>query len=83
MAFKMPTLRDIPRQITSDLPSFDFDDINKESSVAKGGYGFVYKALIKIKHKKIASESSQDENLNVHTIKTSCWLVQYLIQIKK
>ncbi len=71
MAFKLPTLRDIPR-----LPSFDFDDIKNEISIAKGGYGFVYKATYKKNscHKKIASESSKDENLNVHTIKTSCWV---------
>ena len=49
MAFKLPTLRDIPQQITSDLQSFNFDDIKNESSIAKGGYGFVYKATYKIK----------------------------------
>ena len=42
-----PTSCDIPRQITSDMRSFDFDDIKNESSIAKGGCGFVYKATIK------------------------------------
>ncbi len=35
--------------------SFDFDDSKNESSIAKGGYGFVYKATYKNKnscHKK-------------------------------
>ncbi len=33
----------------SDLQSFYFDDIKNESSISKGGYGFVYKATQKIK----------------------------------
>ena len=50
MAFKLPTLRDLPRQITSDLLSFDYEDITDEKPIAKGGFGFVYKATtIKIK----------------------------------
>ena len=44
MAFKLPTLRDLPRQITSDLLSFDYEDITDEKPIAKGGFGFVYKA---------------------------------------
>ena len=82
MAFKLPTLRDIPRQITSDLPSFDFDDIKNEISIlGKEATVLCTKPLIKNNgcHKKIASESSEDENLNVHNIKTSCWLIQYLV----
>ncbi len=49
MALKLPTLRDLPRQITSDLPSFDFGEIKNENSFPKGGYGFVYKANLKNK----------------------------------
>ena len=66
MAFKLPTLRDLPRQITSDLPSFDYKDIADKKPIAKGGFGFVYKANYKNKTvviKKITSESSSDENL--------------------
>ena len=60
MAFKLPTLRELSRQITSDLPAFDYEDIASEKSVAKGGFGFVYKANSKNKTvviKKITSES--------------------------
>ena len=49
MAFKLPTLRDLPRQITSDLPSFDFGEIENKNSIPKGGYGFVQKANLKNK----------------------------------
>ena len=60
MAFKLPTLRDLPRQIT------DYEDIADEKPIAKGGFGFVYKANYKNKTvviKKITSESSSDEDL--------------------
>ena len=35
MAFKPPTLRDLPRQITGDLPSFDYEDVANEKPIAK------------------------------------------------
>ena len=59
-------MRDLPRQITSDLLSFDYEDIADEKPIAKGGFGFVYKANYKnttVVIKKIASESSSDEDL--------------------
>ena len=60
MAFKLATLRDLPQQITSDLPSFDHEDVASEKPIAKGGFGFVSKANSKNKTvvvKKITSES--------------------------
>ena len=66
MAFKLPTLRDLPPQITSDLPSFQYKDIENERPIAKGGFGFVSKANYQNKTvviKKITSESSEDEKL--------------------
>ena len=35
MAFKLQTSRDLPRQITSDLPSFDYEDVANEKPIAK------------------------------------------------
>jgi hypothetical protein len=49
MAFKLPTLCNIPQQIASNLSSFNFGDIKNESSIAKVGYGFAYKATYKNK----------------------------------
>ena len=66
MAFKLLTLRDLPPQITSDLPSFQYKDIENEKPIAKGGFGFVSKANYQNKTvviKKITSESSEDEKL--------------------
>lgn len=66
MAFKLPILRDLPPQITSDLPSFQYKDIENERPIAKGGFGFVSKANYQNKTvviKKITSESSEDEKL--------------------
>ncbi len=39
----------IPQQIASNLSSFNFGDIKNESSIAKVGYGFAYKATYKNK----------------------------------
>ena len=66
MAFKLPILRDLPPQITSDLPSFQYKDIENERPIAKGGFGFVSKANYQNKTvviKKITSESSEDKKL--------------------
>ena len=66
MAFKLPILRDLPPQITIDLPSFQYKDIENERPIAKGGFGFVSKANYQNKTvviKKITSESSEDEKL--------------------
>ena len=66
MAFKLPTLCDLPPQITSDLPSFQYKDIENEKPIAKGGFGFVSKANYQNKTvviKKISSEFAEDEKL--------------------
>ena len=64
--FKLPTLCDLPPQITSDLLSFQYKDIENEKPIAKGGFGFVSKANYQNKTvviKKISSESAEDEKL--------------------
>ena len=72
MVFKLPTPRDLSRQITSDLSSFDNEDVANEKPIANGGFGFVCKANFKNKTvviKKIASESSRDEDLFLKEVK--------------
>ena len=72
MAFKLPTLRDLSRLITSDLSSFNNEDVANEKLIADGGFGLVYKASFKNKTaviKKIASESSRDEDLFLKEVK--------------
>ena len=66
MAFKLATLRDLPRQITSDLPSFDYEDVAGEKPIAKGGFGFVYKA--NSKNKTVVIKKITNESYNIITV---------------
>ena len=49
MAFKLSTFHELPRQVTSDLSSFDLEDVANEKTIANGGFGLFTKPTIKIK----------------------------------
>ena len=72
MAFKLPTLRVVSYKISSNLPSFDFEELKNVEHIAHGGYGIVYKASHKndtVVVKKVAGESAEDEDMFVKEAK--------------
>ena len=59
MAFKLPALRALPLKHSSNLPSFDHEELKIIEFIRQGGFGFVYKAHYRtetVSVKKNASE---------------------------
>ncbi|XP_028405812.1 probable serine/threonine-protein kinase DDB_G0278665 [Dendronephthya gigantea] len=66
MAFKLPSIRVLPRKLNCNLPTFDYKELRSMEFIGQGGFGFVYKAHYRketVVVKKNAGESREDEDV--------------------